>query len=134
MTMTYVLYRDEVADPACDVLLVRSRHLHAALRQAVADPNFCPNGATLGFNCTHVYEESELGQADRKLGGGARPDVMALKLKNEDAVIAVAAANLGLVVETLRLVEVRGRRPPAASCRQKCGPVAAGVDAPPSAG
>jgi len=52
-------------------------------------------------------QEAQLGQAEKKLAGGAAPSVGALKLKNEDAVVAVAAAALGLKVTTLRILEVR---------------------------
>jgi hypothetical protein len=55
----------------------------------------------------HLYEEKELSAADKALGGVTAATANARKikgLKNEDAVLAIAAKAAGLEVETLRLL------------------------------
>jgi hypothetical protein len=63
-----------------------------------------PEGGTIGYKCRHLYEESQLSQAEAKLAaGGAAAYVSKLKLKNEDAVVAASLAAAGLKVGRCRL-------------------------------
>jgi hypothetical protein len=62
----------------------------------------------LGFKSHHMYEESVVVGLERKLVGGKKSLSNAhakdLKLKNEDAVIAVVCASMGLQVSCVRLL------------------------------
>jgi hypothetical protein len=63
-----------------------------------------PLGGNIGFYCRHLYEEKDLGSSETKLRQAKPATLATLNLKNEDAVIAVAAANLGLAVKCLRIM------------------------------
>jgi hypothetical protein len=63
-----------------------------------------PLGGNIGFYCRHLYEEKDLGSSEKKLSQAKPATLATLNLKNEDAVIAVAAANLGLAVKCLRIM------------------------------
>ena len=72
------------------------------------DPTFMPTGGAIGFSCRHLYEEAALSSTERKLKSqttGSKPvSAQAIKLKNEDAVIAVTASSFGLQVRVLRVM------------------------------
>ena len=108
LTLTYKLRRS-VASTDTDQLRTRSVGLQNALRDALRDPTFMPTGGGIGFYCRHLYEEPALSKTERKLqkaqGTKAKGvTAQALKLKNEDAVVAVAAASFGLRVRVLRVM------------------------------
>jgi len=110
ITLSFELHRDGPADPDTDALLVRAEGARAAFAELLGDEAFWPKGGKLGFHCCHLYEEKQLSQADKALevataGSPSAVSVRALKaLKNEDAVLAVAAAAAGLRVSVLRLL------------------------------
>ena len=59
------------------------------------------------MQCCHLYEEKELTAAEKTLGASTASSVSARKikgLKNEDAVLGVAAAAAGLGVESIRVL------------------------------
>ena len=60
------------------------------------------HGGAIGFHCRHLYEEGTLSNSEKKLqakAGAVKPvSARALKLKNEDAVVAIAATSFGLQV------------------------------------
>ena len=107
MTLTYELHRDEAPDPNADALLVRAESVRAAFAAVLADAT-CEPGK-LAYECRHLYEEKALTSAEKALAkaDGAKVSVRthAKALKNEDAVVAVAARAAGLDVEFLRVVE-----------------------------
>jgi len=63
-----------------------------------------PEGGVLGFHCRHLYEESHLASTESKIAKGGGVAAKQISLKNEDAVIAVAAASFDLPVRFLRML------------------------------
>ena len=108
VTLAYELYRDGAPDPMADALLQRAERVRAAFAAVVADGSCLPEGGVLGFEAAHLYEEKELSAADKVLTRASARDISADKmkngLKNEDAVLAVAATAAGLKVETRRVL------------------------------
>ncbi|KAK3285140.1 hypothetical protein CYMTET_7239 [Cymbomonas tetramitiformis] len=105
ITLTYTLHRDAAPDPNVDALLTRANTLYHSLSRALASPDFMPAGGHIGFECRHLYEESQLAQAESKLAaGGANAYASKLKLKNEDAVVAAVFAGAGLPVTCVRIL------------------------------
>ena len=106
VTLTYVLHRDAAPTVTPDALLLRASALHTELRAALARADFLPEGGKLGLRCRHLYEETQLAQAESKLkAGGAGAYVAKLKLKNEDAVVAAGFSACGLEVTCLRMLD-----------------------------
>lgn len=107
VTVAYELYRDGLPDPHADALLQRAERCRSAFAALMGSAGFMPGGGHLGFECVHLYEERELGAAERSLAASSAADASARKLKglkNEDAVLSVAAAAAGLPVEAVRLL------------------------------
>jgi hypothetical protein len=109
MTLTYELHRDEAPDPNADALLVRAETVRKAFAAVLADSECEKEGGKLAYECRHLYEEKALTSAEKALAkaDGAKVSVRthAKALKNEDAVVAIAAKAAGLDVEFLRVVE-----------------------------
>ena len=101
LTLTYNLRRSE-ANKETDFLRYRAIGLQNTIGDALRDPTFMTYGGAIGFCCRHLYEESALSNSEKRLqakAGAAKPvSARALKLKNEDAVVAIAAASFGLQV------------------------------------
>uniref|UniRef100_A0A0G4FW87 Fe2OG dioxygenase domain-containing protein n=1 Tax=Chromera velia CCMP2878 TaxID=1169474 RepID=A0A0G4FW87_9ALVE len=120
LTLTYILHRDAQPDPHCDVLLARATNVFRVLKKALKDPNFMKEGGKLGWECKHLYEESQLAETEKKLLQGAKAgkgkgasssssssstvSVSSLKLKNEDATVAVLFHAAGLTPKVLRIL------------------------------
>jgi len=106
VTLAFELHRDAPPDPTADALLGRSENVRRAFDAVVADAAFA--GGKLAYECRHLYEEKALTSAEKALSGAASAKVSvrthAKALKNEDAVVAVAARAAGLSVEFLRVV------------------------------
>ena len=111
LTLSYTIFRDSPPDPTCDLLLLRANRLQLVLRAAMEDPSFY--GKKLGFKSHHMYEESIVVGLEKKLIGGGKSishaNAKGLKLKNEDAVIAVVCASMGLQVSCIRLLDDENR-------------------------
>ena len=122
MTLSYELHRDAAPDPTADLLLLRAEGLRRAFRGLLEDPAALPEGAQLGFECKHLYEEKALSGAEKALEKAEQkglssssssskkaPPLLSVKkdlklLKNEDAVTACAAAAAGLSVSFYRVL------------------------------
>ncbi|KOO52928.1 hypothetical protein Ctob_011361, partial [Chrysochromulina tobinii] len=107
VTIAYELYRDGAPDPMADALLLRAERCREAFAALARCPTFMPDGGALGFECCHLYEEKELSAAEKTLGASTAGTASARKikgLKNEDAVLAVAAAAAGLKVDSIRVL------------------------------
>jgi hypothetical protein len=107
VTIEYELYRDGAPDPMADALLLRAERCREAFAALARCPTFMPDGGALGFECCHLYEEKELSAAEKTLGASTAGTASARKikgLKNEDAVLAVAAAAAGLKVDSIRVL------------------------------
>ena len=107
VTLAYELYRDGLPDPAADALLLRAERCRAAFASLARSPSFMAEGGHLGFECCHLYEEKELTAAEKTLAASSAGTASARKikgLKNEDAVLGVAAAAAGLCVESVRIL------------------------------
>lgn len=106
LTLSYTIFRDSMPDPTCDLLLLRANQLQLVLRAAMEDPYFYER--KLGFKSHHMYEEAVVVGLERKLVRGKKSlshaHVKDLKLKNEDAVIAVVSSSMGLQVSCVRLL------------------------------
>ena len=85
-----------------NILLQRAKNFQKILISALKEEDFCFRGAELGFACIHLYEDRELPNVDEQL----KPDTSAqtLNLKGADALVCIAAAQLGLKVTVIRLV------------------------------
>ena len=134
ITLTYVLHRDTAPNPLTDHLLLRASSLQRVLERALNFPGFMPGGGTLGYQCKHLYEESQLkhteamvqkareesakvataassssSSSSTKKKSKAKDKTLLyaskLKLKNEDAVLAVCLSSVGLRVQCLRQLE-----------------------------
>ena len=101
--------------PAARQLRSRPRHppqraeaVRAAFAAVVADRACLPEGGQLGFEAAHLYEEKELSATEKALQKASAKDISTRKmkagLKNEDAVLAVAAAAAGLRLEVKRVL------------------------------
>jgi len=104
LTLTYILHRTTAPDPNTDHLFLRAKNLNLALRAALADPAFYPQGARIAYYCRYLYEENSLSQVEAKLKKGTKGYASKLKLKNEDGIVAVVFNAAGLNVTCLRLL------------------------------
>ena len=91
------------ASAASAVMQASSLALQQALKEALADPDFPPEGRSLGFACEHLYAHSSLGFHPPE------------HLKGRDAMLLAAAKSLGLTAEVVPVMcdeyysdEVRG--------------------------
>lgn len=83
---------------------VRASAMYRALLAALQDQSFLTNGGVLGFSCMHLYEEAELALGTVQDSVPPMHPANALGLKGADALVAVAAAMLGLRVRVVRIV------------------------------
>lgn len=107
ITLAYELHRDGTPDPFADALLLRAERVRGAFVDCLRDAAFLPGGGQLGFECVHLYEEKEMSAAETALAAVDASDASARRikgLKNEDNVLAVAAAAAGLRVESRRVL------------------------------
>ena len=81
-------------------LMARTNNFLQALQNAVSSPDVLKNGGYFGFPCFHLYVEADL----PKIPLSRNAKASGLKLKGADALIAVAAASLGLKVTALRML------------------------------
>ncbi len=100
LTLTWTLHRapGAPAQPALDGS-TRER-LGAALRDAINDPSFFSEGATLGMLCVHRYVHG----VDAPLTARPLDATTVLALKGRDQLVALAALDAGLAVELQPLV------------------------------
>eukprot|EP00633_Aureoumbra_lagunensis_P002224 CAMPEP_0197288444 /NCGR_PEP_ID=MMETSP0890-20130614/5542_1 /TAXON_ID=44058 ORGANISM="Aureoumbra lagunensis, Strain CCMP1510" /NCGR_SAMPLE_ID=MMETSP0890 /ASSEMBLY_ACC=CAM_ASM_000533 /LENGTH=628 /DNA_ID=CAMNT_0042759181 /DNA_START=48 /DNA_END=1935 /DNA_ORIENTATION=+ len=107
ITITYVLHRTGAVLKPSEALLARAENVRRAFVNLLADTEFESEGATLGFDCNHLYEEKQLATSENKLAADNAENVSiktASTLKNEDAVLAVAARAAGLQVKIYRIL------------------------------
>lgn len=81
---------------------MKSQEVVKVLHDALDCEEFFPDGGLLGFPCFHLYETDEDLPKEEDLKEDAR--AANIRLRGADALLAVAAARLGLRVHILRLV------------------------------
>lgn len=84
------------------IMLARAANFRTRLLTALRDSTFLPQGGRLGFACLHLYEDYELPAPGLPLQAGTTID--SINLKGSDALVCVAAVDIGLSVTVLRLV------------------------------
>ena len=88
ITLSYKLYAQPIS-AASAVMHASSLALQQALKRALADPDFPPEGRSLGFACEHLYPHSSRGFHPPE------------HLKGRDAMLLAAAESLGLRAEVV---------------------------------
>lgn len=94
-TLTWTLHRDPGAAARPSLEGTTRDRLSAALRDAVADATFYPDGATLGWLCAHRYARL----LDAPLSSEPLDERSVLALHGRDQLVALAALDAGLEVE-----------------------------------
>jgi len=69
ITLTYTLHRRLEPGAPTEPLVARAALMHGALRAAMEDAHFMPQGGHIGFHCRHQYEETALKQVSLEQGG-----------------------------------------------------------------
>ena len=92
--------KESVSEDDDQLLLARASYFQSALGKALKSKEFFPSGGKLGFGCVHLYEDSELPAEDTSLPLQSKAST--IHLKGSDALVAVAASSLGLMVSAMR--------------------------------
>jgi predicted 2-oxoglutarate/Fe(II)-dependent dioxygenase YbiX len=123
VTIAYELYRDGLPDPNADALLLRAERCRAAFAALARSPSFMATGGAIGFECCHLYEEKELTAAEKTLAASTSATASARKikgLKNEDSVLAVAAAAGGWTWTRFACCPTTKATPRVSTCSTSC--------------